>query len=725
MSDSVEPEPIATQLLQADPLRQPAPLPPRVIAAIERVAQGCIARKEIPGAVVAVVRTGEAAFLHAYGARHLRPREAMSVDTVFDLASLTKPVTAVAIMQLVEAGRIELDASVGAYLPEFAASRYRDATVRHLLLHKSGLPAANSLRQYRNGKILLDEVAALRPVHRVGRKRLYSDLSYILLGEIVERVSGRPLHEFMGERIFTPLGMTETGFVPSEILARRAATTEKRAGEWLRGEVHDPRAHAMGGIAGHAGLFSTAADMTRFVRMLLNRGALDGKRVLSARSTLALVDLAFPEIPPSSSPYGRGHTGFTGTSVWFDMNRKNAVVALSNRVHPDGKGSHTRLRRELRSIVRQLTSVTVGIDALIEQRFQIVDRKRVALITNHTGRTRDGRRTVDVLHDNVNLVKLFSPEHGLGGTADDVVTDGRDQRTGLVVHSLYGANKRISAAQLADIDTLVFDIQDIGARSYTYITTLGYAMEAAAEHSKAIVVLDRPNPIGGVVEGPMLDAGRESFIAYHRLPVRHGMTVGELAKLFNNERKLGAELHVVSVEGWKRTLFEDTGLAWINPSPNIRNPTAALLYPGLALVEATNISVGRGTDTPFEQIGAPWLNNEELVAALNGAGLQGVHASVTKFRPKASKFSDETCHGVNFTVTDPNALRSVSLGIELIHQLRKLHPRKWRDPNTLLLLGSQSTFSMLHSGASRADVVESYQAELDAFNKARKPYLLY
>lgn len=700
--------------------RRVTPLPSHTIAAIDQVVSGCIERKEIPGAVVAVVRAGEEAFLQAYGTRHLQPPEAMRNDTVFDLASLTKPVTALAIMQLVDRERIDLDAAVGTYLSEFATGRYRRATVRHLLLHTAGLPAANSLRQYRDGKIVLAQVAALRPVHPVGRKRLYSDLSYILLGEIVERVSARPLDEYMRDAIFAPLGMTETGFVPDAQLSARAATTEKRAGEWLRGQVHDPRAHALGGVAGHAGLFSTARDVTRFVRMLLGGGELDGKRALSRHNTAALIELAFPAIQN-----GHGHTGFTGTSVWFDTRSNHAVVALSNRVHPDGKGSHTRLRRALRAIVRQLASVRVGIDVLQQQHFQLLQGKRVALITNHTGRTRAGRRTVDVLHEHVNLVKLFSPEHGLQGSADDVVADGRDQPTGLVVHSLYGANKRMSAAQLADVDTLVFDIQDIGARFYTYITTLGYAMEAAAKHGKAMVVLDRPNPIGGLVEGPVLDEGRESFIAYHRLPVRHGMTIGELAKLFNDQRKLGVELHVVPVEGWKRSLFEDTGLSWVDPSPNIRNPTAALLYPGLALVEATNISVGRGTDAPFQQIGTPWLDNEALVSALNGAGLDGVRASVTKFRPSASKFANETCHGVSFTVTDPNALRSVSLGLEVVVALRAQHPRQWRDQQTLLLLGNQRAFSLLHGGASRAEVVAGYQSQLDAFMETRKRYLLY
>ena len=247
-------------------------------------------------------------------------------------------------------------------------------------------------------------------------------------------------------------------------------------------------------------------------------------------------------------------------------------------------------------------------------------------MTNHTGRDREGRSTIDLLHEaqGVTLIALFGPEHGIRGAVEEKVADARDEKTGLPIYSLYGTRRKPTPETLKGIDTLVYDIQDAGCRFYTYISTLGYLLEVAGQsrgwmtQPLRVVVLDRPNPIGGLaVEGPVLDSGRESFVAFHALPVRHGMTVGELARLFNAERKLGADLEVVRMEGWQRSDFYDsTGLPWINPSPNLRSLTEALLYPGIGLLETTNVSVGRGTDRPFEWVGAPWIDGRKLAAAL-------------------------------------------------------------------------------------------------------------
>ncbi|HWX43204.1 MAG TPA: exo-beta-N-acetylmuramidase NamZ domain-containing protein, partial [Blastocatellia bacterium] len=669
----------------------------RQLALIDEAINSSIERKEVPGAVALVARQGKIVYRKAFGYRALEPhREAMTVDTVFDMASLTKVVaTATSMMILVERGKVSLADAVALYIPEFGRMGKERITVEQLLTHRAGLPPDNDIADYIGVSVNpLENIYNLRPSYEPGSRFVYSDVGYIVAGEIIRRVSGKTLDQFAAENIFKPLGMSETAFLQTPVTASsderqnvpaesghtngaalndresmksRVATTENREGRWMRGEVHDPRSYALGGVAGHAGLFSTADDLAIFCQTMLNGGEYGGARILAPYTVERMITAG--SLPPSELrgigwdintsfssnrgdlfPVGTfGHTGFTGTSIWIDPSSKTFVVLLTDRVHMgSGKGNDGRLRSQVASIAAgaiiappyasilnpsgsaapnlspgipraplsraasagPLHPVLTGIDVLERDKFKQLEGRHVGLITNHTGRDLEGRSTIDVLAaaTNLKLVALFSPEHGLRGIEDTNVGDSSDPATGLPVYSLYEKDRRRpSPEMLTGIDTLVFDIQDVGTRFYTYMATCGYAMEEAARSKIKFVVLDRPDPINGYdIEGPVADAALTSqpgfsFTSYHPIPVRYGLTIGELANLFNSERKIGADLTVIKMEGWRRADYYDgTALTWINPSPNMRSLTEALLYPGIGLLETTNVSVGRGTDTPFE-----------------------------------------------------------------------------------------------------------------------------
>lgn len=373
--------------------------------------------------------------------------------------------------------------------------------------------------------------------------------------------------------------------------------------------------------------------------------------------------------------------------------------------------------------------VATGIDVLRQHGFQPLHGRRLGLITNHTGLSQDGQATADLLHiaPGLELVALFGPEHGIRGKLDENVPDGRDEKTGLPVYSLYGARNRPAAAQLAGLDTLVYDIQDIGTRFYTYISTLGLCMEEAAKHRLRFVVLDRPNPLGGMdVEGPLADADKLGFTAYHPIPIRHGLTVGELAKLFHTEKNLHLDLQVIPAENWRRADFWDTtGLAWVNPSPNMRSLTEALLYPGIGLLESTNISVGRGTDTPFEVIGAPWIEARKLAAALNARELPGVRFVPLRYTPRSSVHEGKLCGGVNIIITTRNRFVPVYTGMTIAETLRHLYPAQWEAHRFGALLVNQAALSAFLAGASAESLVRGWHKEIEAFRRRRKPHLIY
>lgn len=767
--------------------RKPPSSAPR-LPGLDSIIEAAIQDGQAPGAVLLVWHDGQVVYRRAFGDRSVEPRrEAMTVDTVFDIASLTKVVaTTVAVMQLVQKGEIRVNEPVAKYIPEFAQNGKEDVTIRQLLTHFSGLPEDLDLSQPWQGHDATLQIAyALKTVDPPGSRFLYSDVNFIVLGGLVERVSGMPLDQYCHQHIFAPLAMTQTRFLPPPSWLMKIAPTQfDEHDHMLRGMVHDPTARRMGGVAGHAGLFSTADDLSKFAQFLLNGG--------TVLSPLMIEKMTTPQQPPTAtvlrgfgwdidSPFssnrgdllpvgGFGHTGFTGTSMWIDPTTRTYIILLTNAVHPHGKGTAVALRSKIATAVaaelalsvtekdelrwKSITgyneaqtaarrvavrngTVRTGIEVLEAHSFEPLrvtqGKKRVGLLTNQTGVDSRGRRTIDVLAQapGVSLDAIFSPEHGVTGTLDTTdIANSKDAATGVPVYSVYGgtdAARRPAPEVLKDLDTIVVDIQDAGTRFYTYETTLGYFLEAAAKAGIEIMVLDRPNPItGSIVQGPVADPGHESFTDYFALPVRHGMTMGELAKLFNSERNISAHLTVISIEGWMRgDWYDSTGLAWINPSPNLRSLTEAALYPGVALVEGTNVSVGRGTDTPFELLGAPWIKADELAHYLNAREISGVRFVPVSFTPSASNYSGQKCEGVNILLTDRNAFDAPELGVELASALHKLYAEQFHMERMIELVVNQSVYDAIAGGEDPRRITADWQERLEKFQQMRQKYLIY
>jgi uncharacterized protein YbbC (DUF1343 family) len=767
-------------------------------ARIDELVRDAMAAKLTPGAVVLVGRGDQTLYEKAFGFRATVPaQEPLTLDTVFDLASLTKVVaTTTAVMTLIEDGRLRLNDPVALHIRGFERYGKSAVTIRHLMTHVSGLRPDVDLHPWTGYDAAIELAKDEVPTAAPGATFVYSDINFFLLGDIVQRVTGQSLDAYLKRAVFEPLGMKDTGFNPPKSLLPRIAPTERCAEQdaWpckrpgappLRGVVHDPTARRMGGIAGHAGLFSTASDLQRFVRMLIGNGRLGGTRVLSAATVRAMTSPATPagmasvrglgwDIDTSYSsnrgdlfPLGSyGHTGFTGPSLWIDPSSGGWVIFLSSRLHPDGTGDVVVLRSKIATVAAAALSngtsqpvprggsartfsttvppggsvapgpVLTGIDILARENFERLKGKKVGLVTNHTGRARDGRATIDLLHTapGVTLVALFSPEHGIRGVLDADVPAAKDDKTGLPIHSLFyqGGTGRPQEGSLAGIDTLVIDLQDVGVRFYTYQLAMGYVMEEAAKRKIAVMVLDRPNPVNGwQIEGPTSrePAAGESpntFIAYLPMPIRHGMTMGELARLYNEERNINADLTVVPMEGWQRDYwFDDTGLTWINPSPNMRNLNQATLYPGIGAIEYSNVSVGRGTDQPFEQMGAPWIDGPRLAAALNARRLPGISFYPITFTPKSSKYANEECHGVFMVVTNRAALRPVRVGIEIVSALSSLFGEKYDPQNTWRLVGAEEILTRVRQGEDAAAVAARWSADEARWRRLRAKYLLY
>ena len=766
---------------------KPARAPNR-LAVVDSIVQEAIHAGQIPGAVVLVWHNGQVLYRKAFGYRALEPRrELMTVDTVFDLASLTKVVaTTTAVMQLVEKGEVRLNDPVAKYIPEFAQNGKEDITVRGLLTHYSGLEPDLDLTHPWQGRDTAFSMAfAEKPVNPPGSRFVYSDINFITLGALVERVSKVELDKYCAQNIFTPLKMARTRFLPPATWVPKIAPTEyDEQNRMLRGVVHDPSARRMGGVAGQAGLFSNADDLSKFARALIA-----GSSVLPS---LLVEKMSTPQQPPAAhelrgfgwdidSPFSTnrgellpvgsfGHTGFTGTSLWIDPTTRTYIILLTNAVHPRGKGSAVALRTKLatavtaalaltpsekdqarlksitgyneaqtaaRRVAARNGSVQTGIDVLERNNFDPVlgvsGKKKIGLLTNQTGLDSQGRRTIDVLAhaDGISLDAIFSPEHGVTGTLDTTdVGNMKDAATGIPVYSVYGATdaaRRPSPDVLKQFDAIVVDIQDAGVRFYTYETTLGYFLEGAAKAGVEVFVLDRPDPItGSFVQGPMPDPGRESFVSYGAVPVRHGMTMGELAKMYNSERNINAKLTIIPIEGWMRgDWFDSTALGWVNPSPNLRSLTEATLYPGVALVEGTNVSVGRGTETPFELLGAPWIHGGELAQYLNAREISGVRFVPVSFTPNASNYAGQKCEGVNIVVVERNAFDAPELGIELASALHKLYPEQFHMERMIELLLNQRVYDALTQGVDPRRIAEDWREPLERFQEFRQKYLIY
>jgi len=755
---------------------------------LDAIVRDAIHDDQIPGAVVLVWHNGQVVYRRAFGNRALEPRrEPMTLDTIFDVASLTKVVaTTTAVMQLVQKGEVRLNDPVAKYLPEFAVNGKEEITVRNLLTHFSGLRADIDLTPPWEGRdTALRMVFAETPAYSPGSRFLYSDTNFIALGALVERVSGTTLDAYCARKIFTPLEMTHTRFLPPAAWRRRIAPTEDdEQGKMLRGVVHDPRARRMGGVAGHAGVFSTADDLSKFGQALLNGSPILSPEIVEKMTT--------PQQPPTApvlrgfgwdidSPFSSnrgellpvgsfGHTGFTGTSIWIDPTTRTFIILLTNSVHPRGKGSAVTLRSKMatavaaalpltiserdelrlksitgyneaqtaaRHVATRNGSVQTGIDVLEAHSFDPIraatGKKKIGVLTNQTGVDLQGRRTIDVLAQapGISLDAIFSPEHGVTGSLDTLhVGNSTDAATGVPVYSVYGgsdAARRPSLDVLKSLEAVVVDIQDVGARYYTYETTLGYFLEAAAKVGIELIVLDRPNPVtGSFVQGPIPDAGRESFVNYFPVPVRHGMTMGELAKMFNAERNINARLTVVPMEGWMRgDWYDSTSLPWINLSPNMRSLTEATLYMGVGVVEGTNVSVGRGTETPFELLGAPWIKATELAQYLNGRSISGVRFVPVSFTPNASVYAGQKCEGVNIVLVDRNGFDGPELGVELASALHKLYAEQFHLDRMIELLPNQAAYDAIAGGQDPRRIADDWRESLEKFQKVRDKYLIY
>ena len=874
---------------------------------VSTLIQQAIADHKLPGAVVLIGHNGHIVFHHAYGNRALEPTvEAMTEDTLFDMASLTKVlVTTTAILQLNEQHKLALDTPVATYLPAFAANGKEKITIRQLLTHYSGLPEDVDLKDPW-GLAAPDKAEGIRralaavPYSPPGVTFKYSDINFITLGALVESISGQGLDTYARDHIFLPLGIPQTAYHPFNSTCGPALRTGAAiapgprpigrigvtcpVGTWspyasvpntaptahdnegtpatnpnfdriLRGTVHDPTTRRMGGVAGHAGVFSTAADMALFCQALLDKLTKNNGPFPLTQASLKLAttpnqpatasnqatiftqsgdtlkgtavrglgwDLNSPFSRPRGTlfPLGQsfGHTGFTGTSLWLDPTSETYVILLANSIHPHAGPNISPLRGQVATAAARAldlcpgcpipsdlsgklgvasearplsptppqkpvipsegqspkprdpegaipapifrTSSTdpslrplpvlahqtlTGIDVLEQTHYAALQtlaqrhngHATIALLTNQAGQDAQGHRTIDLLAQalpNITLKTIFTPEHGLLAQQDtEHLTAETDPTTHIPVISIFGpkpSDKRPKPADLEAVDAVVIDLQDAGVRFWTYETLVGYFLEAASKTHTELLLLDRPNPLGGLaVQGPISDPEVDSNINYAPIPVRHGLTLGELARFYN--RGLNGPLTVVPMQQWQRTeFFADTGLPWINPSPNLRSPNAALLYPAIALLETTNVSVGRGgASDPFTNLGAPWLIPADLIALLNARNIPGV-----AFTPTTLTIAEDSNHypahgqtipAIHFTVTDPTALDSPELGLELLSALHHLYPTQFQLARAKTILASAQTLAALQANLDPRTIAAANLKQDQTFQEETRPYRLY
>ncbi|WP_317890964.1 sodium:solute symporter family transporter [Granulicella arctica] len=827
-----------------------------------------IAAKKLPGAVVEIGHNNSVVFKQAYGNRKVAGEpgvhgeltaEPMTEDTLFDMASLSKCLsTATAIMQLYEAHKLSFDDPVAKYLPAFAANGKQSVTIRELLTHYSGLPPDVDLKDPW-GLAAPDKAEGIRralasPLDSPpGTRFVYSDINYITLGALVEKLSGQTLDAYATEHIFLPLGMLSTSYHPfdktcgprivfgaateiSPTINGDAIRLKCFAGTWtpihiipntaptahddelkadpaanpdfdhlLRGTVHDPTTRRMGGVAGQAGVFSTASDIGLYAQALLDKLTRNTGPFPVSQATLKL--MTTPEQPSTaesgvtvftpdgvptkgiatrgfgwdintaySRPRGAifpigsfGHTGFTGTSLWMDPASDTYVVLLANANHPRGAGSISALRGQVATAaaialgLNKATGVSTfapstheqtltGIDVLESSHFTALTdlaarhggHLKLGLLTNQSGLDAHGQRTIDVLLHApapIELTTLFSPEHGISGLKDSMtIGQETDAASHLPIRTLYGAHeadRRPKHDDLKGLDAVVIDLQDAGVRYYTYETVAAYFVEAAAAekaagHPLELIVLDRPTLIGDdKVQGPVSDPPTPGiYLNYMQVPALHGLTLGELARYVNGEKHLNANLTVIPMQHWSRAQYYDqTGLPWVSPSPNLRSEAAAVIYPGVSFLESTNLSVGRGMATPFEQIGAPYINAAELVTYLKARNFPGVSFTATTITIAEDSnhypYHGQTIPAVHLTTTDRALLQVSTLGLELLSAVNHLYPEKFNLARANTIIGSASTMQGLQAGQDPRSIAAAWADSLAAFRQRRQPYLLY
>lgn len=748
------PEPTAPEVEEApDPLAE-LDLPPPIRITVEdedafdAIAERTIGADQMPGAVVIVGRSSGPVFRRAYGSMAIEPeRLPMRVDALFDLASVTKLFTTALVMQAIDEGELALESDVGGWIPAL-----RGVTVEALLTHTSGLPAVTPLAAFEieeRSEALAQVFADAMERRRPAGEFHYSDIGFLALGELASAVFAMPLEDLVIERLGEPLGMDDLGYgpvsdprvAPTERAPRRAAPGEPAP--IVRGETIDPRAWRLGGVAGHAGLFASADDLARFAEALLSGRAMSAESLAAVTTARSLpsdsglvrrglgVDM---DAPAGFSERSFGHGGYAGVWLWVDPAIDGYLVVATHRVHPDGEGRAGPIRTQLarqasealpRALPPLESAAALGIDVLRAESFERLAGRRVALLTHAAARARDGERSVDLFarSDALELVRIFTPEHGLRSAAEGHVADG--ELDGIPTVSLFGRRRDPPPESLADVDAVVIDLQDVGARFYTYFATMNRLLRAAAAHELPVWVLDRPNPLGGAVAGPISVPSARSFVNHHPLPILHGMTAGEMARFLVTALALELELEVVPMVGWERAPWTEAGLRWVPPSPNLPDLDAVRLYPGVALVEGSNVSVGRGTDRPFRRVGAPWLDPDAVLAALPAEARAGVTFTVEAFTPAASRHRGRRCRGLRLHTDDPEAIAPVALGLGFVRALHEVHPEEVDLDAMSGMIADPALVTQIREGAALHELLATESEDLRRFRRHRSAALLY
>jgi uncharacterized protein YbbC (DUF1343 family)/CubicO group peptidase (beta-lactamase class C family) len=717
---------------------------------IKKAFKEALKESQAPGGVL-YIGDSHSTHLHiASGNRQTFPKmKPAKKDTLYDLASVTKVVgTATAIMQLRDLQKLSLDQPITDFVP---LPELNQITLKHLLTHTSGLVA---VERYFTSMTSLD--AMLQRYAKEGIEylpnveHLYSDVGYMLLGRVVEEASREPLDTYCNKHIFTPLDMNRTSYNPPKAWLNNCAPTENDPwrGKLVHGEVHDENTWAVGGISGHAGIFSNALDLAKFCRGLMTGKILklDSLREMTTMNIKPLYPwqgLGWQIDPWSTKKTGFlpsrvafGHTGWTGTSIWMDLDKDLFTILLSNTCHPNREDrDNETLRRIVHTAIGNSfythTNTHTGLDRLIRENFKVIEDRRIALLTNHAAVDQHGRHILDVLGyaPDLQLKRLYSPEHGIRGQAE-AGEKIEGQESSIPVTSLYGKQKAPELDELKQIDVFLIDLQDIGARYYTYMATMKACLEACAQADVPVVVLDRPNPVNGItIEGPIAQ-NTTSLVSSTAIPIRHGMTMGELAVWFqeNDLKHANLQLDINYLDNWQpHRMFDECTLPWFPPSPNMPDPHTALLYVGTCLIEGTNLNEGRGTETPFKILGAPWLDTKAVLKEISPKDSVGCRLESKKYTPvsipgKASnpKYNNEECNGIRIHIHEPKKVHAFQLTIAVLTAIQKIQPDKLEFNSFFdTLAGGPDIRERFKKGQSANKIIKAYQTELEQFNQQR------